>query len=646
MNKIIRKHSVQIILFVFAACMVLLFATSCKKEKENDNSTLEVSSDSLFFSENQRKFLFLSTESSRECSYSIESVPNWITVDPSSGRFSSDDTELISITSNISSLESGVTVDQMILKSNLGDHTITLIAQKGYPTGFSLPESLLFPTGINSNTLTLKNTGHEAFEYYISPSSYYIYTDPSQGYLQPNGQVEIRVYIEREYLDYNPYLCFYINGENYYVPIVLEEINYSVNDELFFGSDANNATLSIRNTGTTNFLYSVEAATNYITLSSNTTGTLTQNQQVDINVSIDKDAILANHIEPSLNVTINDIVVNVPIVIERKQMLTKDIIDAEYSKAKDIMVYVAADLTLNIYHTVTKVTDVVTLSYMPTCVSISLDGTKAVVGHDAHVTYINLETKQILTENDISCYALDVVLGSNGWAYAFPKRDQWEHVRCIDVTIPNSIEQAHTGNTIYAGAVAKLHPSGKYIYDAENGISSMSIEKFDIQNGVADYLYCLSYSYSAGGDLWFSESGDRIFAKNGNVFKSSDFQQTDLMYNGKITLESSSYYSPSIKYLDHLELNKCLYIISRGGDYDDPNKPFVYIYNSENLTYKSKKALESYYVTDSYGESTAYPAEPYFVFANSNGRELYVITKAVGSGLVHEWALQIFDIGE
>ena len=34
----------------------------------------------------------------------------------------------------------------------------------------------------------------------------------------------------------------------------------------------------------------------------------------------------------------------------------------------------------------------------------------------------------------------------------------------------------------------------------------------------------------------------------------------------------------------------------------------------------------------------------YFVFANSNGTELYVITKANGSGMVHEWAIQTIDM--
>ena len=631
-------------LFALAVCMALPFATGCKKNVIS--STLEVSADTLIFNENGIKDIYLSTESAVKCTYTIESIPYWIYVVPTSGSFSYGETRKISVMPDLTPLESGITVDHMTIKSNIGGRTITLIARKDYPAQFSLPDTLTFPDGVDTKTLTFKNTDDMDLDYYISTPSYYISTYPSEGRLKPGEQVEIEVNIERDYLYSNGKLYFHINGQQYLVTIILENLSYSINEELYVGSGTENATLNILNTGNIDFTYSVEAATNHITLPPNTSGSLAPYQKTDITVSIDKEAIIADNTEPSLNVTINNTVVNVPIVIEKKQILSKDIIDAEYSKAKDIMVYVASDLTLNIYDAATKTTDAVTLPYVPTCVSISPDGTKAVVGHDAHLTYIDLETKQILTRKDISCDALDVVLGPNGWAYAFPRRSQWENIRCIDVTVPNSVEQFHTGYTIYAGAVGKLHPSGKYIYDAENGISSMSIEKFNIQNGVANYLYHLSHSYYAGGDLWFSESGDRIFAKNGNVFKSSEIQEFDLMYNGKITLESGSYYSPSIKYLDHSELGKSLYIISEGDSYSDPNKPFLYIYNSDNLTFKSKESLEPYYVANSYGEVTAYHAEPYFVFANSNGEEVYVITKAVGSGLAHEWAIQEIRIGQ
>ena len=116
-------------------------------------------------------------------------------------------------------------------------------------------------------------------------------------------------------------------------------------------------------------------------------------------------------------------------------------------------------------------------------------------------------------------------------------------------------------------------------------------------------------------------------------------------YNGKITLESNSTYSyAKIIWLDHFETRKNLYILSSGDGYGDANKPYAYIYNSDNLTIKNKIELEKYLVYDNNGGGNSYPAEPYFIFSNSSGKEIFVLTKAVGSGLLHEWAIQTINI--
>ena len=42
--------------------------------------------------------------------------------------------------------------------------------------------------------------------------------------------------------------------------------------------------------------------------------------------------------------------------------------------------------------------------------------------------------------------------------------------------------------------------------------------------------------------------------------------------------------------------------------------------------------------------NSVYAAIPYFVFAHSTGDRLYAITKADGSGMMHEWAIQTIDM--
>ena len=113
-----------------------------------------------------------------------------------------------------------------------------------------------------------------------------------------------------------------------------------------------------------------------------------------------------------------------------------------------------------------------------------------------------------------------------------------------------------------------------------------------------------------------------------------------MIYNGTITLEGNY---RTVAWLDQLDLKKELYLVLQEDSwYNEPIIPYVYVYNSDNLTYITKRRLEDYFVVNG-EEIVLFEAKPYFVFAHSNGTRLYVITKAVGSGLSHEWAIQIVD---
>ena len=418
--------------------------------------------------------------------------------------------------------------------------------------------------------------------------------------------------------------------------------NYTHTDRLYFPEGQNENILQINNYGNTSLEYSIAASSTFVNFSPSS-GQLAMLQHANITVSIDREQLINEH-SPKLYVTVNGTTDTVPIVIEKKLMLPNDVLDAEYAKATDLLVYVAADATLNIFHPDTRELSTVALSFVPTCVSVSPDGTKAVVGHNAHVTYVDLLAETVLTLNDVSCDALDIVLTNDGWTYVFPRRDQWEEIRCINVSTNNALETLHTGYDIYAGTKAKLHPSGKYVYGAVGSLSPTDIEKYDIQEGTAHYLYDSPYhgDYSIGGDLWFEQNGERLFTRAGTVFKTSETQSMDMIYNGSLTLEGNYV---SILWLDQLDLRREIYLVLQSSSWydDDPNPPFVYIYNSDNLIYKTKLRLEDYSVVSSDG-STMYAAIPYFVFAHSNGEELYAITKANGSGMVHEWAIQTIDL--
>lgn len=426
-----------------------------------------------------------------------------------------------------------------------------------------------------------------------------------------------------------------------------EDVLYSIPDSLNFNEFTDKLILNIKNDGKTQINYSITSSKSYITLPVNS-GNITAGNQGEIIVNADRQSLPNEIYFSKLYVTINNkkdsIVVRVNNFKEKKTFLSTDVIDAEYSKVTDQLVYVSSNPSaVNIFTSSTGVTESIPLSYTPTCVSISQDGKTAAVGHDGYITYVNLNSKSIINSFDVSCYAIDIVLGNNKWAYVFPERDQWTYIRCINMNISDNNEYLQTGNTIYAGARGRLQPSSNYIYGANNGLSPSDIEKYNTQNGIAEYSYDSPYhgDYPMDGNLWFSEDGTRIFTKGKTVLKTSEIKSQDMLYNGRITNDSNG----QIEWLDHSAVKNNLYLILSTGDYLTKRKaPFIYVHNASNLSFKNKIELEKYIVINSNSTGKYYDADPFFVFSNSKGNNLFVITKATGAGLDKEWAIEKISI--
>lgn len=334
-------------------------------------------------------------------------------------------------------------------------------------------------------------------------------------------------------------------------------------------------------------------------------------------------------------------------ISDGKIILETEVIDAEYSKKTDLLIYASSKPhQLHVYSTGKNTRKTIDLNFAPLSVAIALDGKTAVVGHDARISYIDLVSMRVTKVYDVSCEVFDIVLSPNNWVYAFPKRDQAVKVHCIELA--TGVETLNPFQLIRERSKAKIHPSGKYLYVADNGVSPSDIVKFDIQYGTAQYMYDSPYhgTYNIDGDLWFSEDGNRIFVKGRTVLKSSEVKTQDMVYNGTVphdTVFANYYMHRSIIGLDHSQATNALYVINKGTNWDDPGLPFVYIHNALNLDYIKKIPLETYTATDNYGYSVVKGVEPLFVFVNAKGNRLFVITKSAKIPNKNEWAIQIIN---
>ena len=493
-------------------------------------------------------------------------------------------------------------------------------------------------------------------EYFISYPYEWVDVRPTSGLIAKGDTISLELTAHLDSVLFEPYLGkLYARLENYFddieavatlVCLPIEQVLYSFPDTLYFPLGYDDVTFTIKSKGNVDFDVSITPSSSAISLSESTI-TVQVGEQKELSVHIDRESLMLEN-NPFLEVAIGEQTETIILVVEKKQMLPNDVIDAEYSKVRNLLVYVSSDATLNIYHPDSKAIDVIPLPYYPNCVSVSTDGTKAVVGHDAHVSCVDLQTKTVIATNDISCDALDIVMGNNGWAYVFPRLDQWCFIHCINMTATNQIEVLHTGHMIRSGTRAKIHPSGKYIYGAQAALSTETIQKYGIEYDTAEYLYEKTGQYSIRNNLWLTENGDRIITKGGSVLLLSETQDQDIVYFGKLQFEGSPTTTFShIECFDHSELSRKFFALSQTVNYNfgsRPILPYVYVHDAASLAYLNKIRLEDYMIPNLGAQPDIYTAEPFFVFANSDGHEIYVLTKSIDSGLVNDWAVQTIMI--
>jgi hypothetical protein len=311
--------------------------------------------------------------------------------------------------------------------------------------------------------------------------------------------------------------------------------------------------------------------------------------------------------------------------------------DAEFSKALNAIVAVS-EYGLHIYRTDTRSVTTISLDSAAFCVAVSPDGMFAAVGHSGAISYVDLVNVTVLKKLDVSTDVLDVILAGNGYVYAFPRTDQWEYVRCVQIS--TNTETLHTGNQIYAGSLGRLHPGGSWVYGADNGLSPADIHKFSISSGTAVYSYDSPYhgDYSMCGNLWISENGTRIYTKCGNVFRSTADRSTDMTYAGKLETESKLQWASQSDSFGSIAV-----LPSAPSTYPTPVPPRtdqeIHYYSPDFLVYQGKMVLPTFQV-----ENHSWQSRGRFHFFSADGVKQHIVVQAdPESGMLHDFGVVTVD---
>jgi hypothetical protein len=322
--------------------------------------------------------------------------------------------------------------------------------------------------------------------------------------------------------------------------------------------------------------------------------------------------------------------------VASRTTLPHDVIDAEYSDTLDAVVMAGTypGNALYVYDINSGATRQLPLSLAPTAVSVAPDGLTAAVGHDGRITVVDLAQvaqpgAPAPTLLDVSTDVVDLVLGGDGRVHALARPDTWHDIHTIDIA--TNTEQVSSGMSLYGGALGRLHPSGDFIYTAENGISSDNLQKWDVASGAVAWVADMPQHHEnpVCGNLWFRDDGASIFTSCGNVFSASTDPAADMVHDGRLELFAPRAYDWLVKSLSHsaangeialieAETNGCVHSVPEAG------RCYTHLatYESSTLDRQSLRTVGPVTV----GERS-YPQRGLFVFHDGAGNRKIILSK-------------------
>jgi uncharacterized protein (TIGR03437 family) len=299
----------------------------------------------------------------------------------------------------------------------------------------------------------------------------------------------------------------------------------------------------------------------------------------------------------------------------------------EYSQKLDRLILISTNPNrLYIYDTATSTAVPVPLSQPPLSLSVSPDGLRAAVGHDALISYIDLQNATVLKQFTVPTVASGIIAASS-WIYTV---GGGYSASPYSVNIATGEAIRNTAAFMMTGG--KLNVGVNTIYGTRDGTSPNDVEKWNISTGPVTAETDSPYhgDYCIYGPVWFSPDWNRIYTGCGTIFRASTDPKLEMYYLSSI---------PSVNQIASLAESAALQriaLLHRNGYASQVDESVVQLFDSPYLLPAGQFTLSGF---DAGGKT--YAPHGRAVFFTADSTQLIVVKQADStSGILNDYAVE------
>ncbi|HAE27109.1 MULTISPECIES: YncE family protein [Hyphomonas] len=300
--------------------------------------------------------------------------------------------------------------------------------------------------------------------------------------------------------------------------------------------------------------------------------------------------------------------------------LPGDILDAEYSKPLSTLAYIVdGESSIHLVNLLTFKEEIVPLERQAYRIGIGPDGLQAALSLSGLLNLVDLQTAKVVDSAPTAWDWGDIVLDRNGRAHMNTERGNTGPL----VTVDFGSDQVSLNYSVFLGTLLRMHPLENWIYGVTTRQTPAILRKWDATTLPVQSIRSETIGVDKdelGGNIWFSEDGQRMLTATGKLFTISGNDSEDLLLDK--TIQDGIFAA----WADHSsETGEWAVVIGNSANVPSLNGKVAF-YDDQTLTRKSAAELRDVPIG-----GTLYPVLAARIFYSEDGSGQVIMTSNLGA---------------